>query len=139
MLRVVAANILDAEVVDDKARGMGPEAWGASGGGIAELGEMFLELLVSNEPRLFQAVHAATDIGVEPSISCGDIVEVVLGDDLVGDGILYHLYMTWNAIDAENGPGRIHSWGRSSGVGFQRMFQMSSHLLRTSRKQQPTA
>ena len=29
------------------------------------------------------------------------------------------MYLIWNAIDAENGPGRIHSWGRSSGVGFQ--------------------
>jgi len=29
------------------------------------------------------------------------------------------LCLIWNAIDAENGPGRIHSWGRSSGVGFQ--------------------
>ena len=52
MLRVVAANILDAKVVDDKgesdvARGMGPEAWVASAGGIAKLGEVFLELLVN--------------------------------------------------------------------------------------------
>jgi hypothetical protein len=38
MLRIVAANILDAKVVNDKgesnvASGMGPEAWGASCGG----------------------------------------------------------------------------------------------------------
>ena len=120
MLGVVAANILDAEVVDDKgesdvARGMGPEAWGASGGGIAELGEVFLELLVSNEPRLFQAVHAATDFGVDPSISRGDIVEVVLGDDLVGDDVQWeaHVFVAvhWGAevevADVENSEARI--------------------------------
>jgi hypothetical protein len=35
--------------------------------------------------RLFQAVHVTTDFGVDPSISCGNIVEVVLGDNLVRD------------------------------------------------------
>jgi hypothetical protein len=60
----------------------------AVGAPIAELGEVFLELLVSNEPRLFQAIHAATDFGVDPSISRGgNIVKVVLGDNLVRDDI----------------------------------------------------
>jgi hypothetical protein len=83
MLRIVVANILDAIVVDNKgesdvARGVGPEIWGASCGGIAKIGEVFLELLVSNdEPCLFQAVYAATDFGVYPSLSRGNIVEVV--------------------------------------------------------------
>jgi hypothetical protein len=98
MLRVVAANILDAEVVNNKgesdvARGMGPEAWGASCGGIAELGEVFLELLVSDEPHLFQAIHAATDFGVDSSIRLGNIVEVVLGDDLVRDDVQWEAHV----------------------------------------------
>ena len=87
MVRRVLSEVLDTKIVDHKGEsdifgGMLPKGRGSSDGGVAKLGKVDLEPIVSNAAGLFQAWHAFADIQVYPSVQC-KLGEVVLGDDFL--------------------------------------------------------
>ena len=84
MVRRFFDDLLDTKIVDYKGEadvfgGIFTKGRGSSDGGVAKLGKVDLDPIVSNAAGLFQAWHASVDLQVYPSVGC-ELEEVVLGD-----------------------------------------------------------
>ena len=87
MVRHVLADVLDTKIVDHKGEsdvfgGLFPKGRGPSDRGVAKLCKVYLESIVRDAARLFQAWYAFADIQVYPSVRW-KLEEVVLGNDFL--------------------------------------------------------
>ena len=81
------ADVIDTEIVNHKGEadvfgGMFPKGRGLRDGGVAKLGNVYLEPIVRNAAGLFQACHAFADLQVYPSVQC-KLEEVALGNNFL--------------------------------------------------------
>lgn len=91
VIDVLFANIPDAKVINNKgeydvAHAVVPKTWIAWCGVVVMTGYMFGQPSVGNDFSLLEAVHAFADFDVDPSIWRDNIAQVVLVDDLLGNG-----------------------------------------------------
>jgi hypothetical protein len=73
MIRMLLADILDAEIIDDKDKGnrtssMFEVAWSGGDGSIAILGEVEYKTFVGNDTGLWEAIHAFVDLDVDVTV-----------------------------------------------------------------------
>ena len=88
MISIVLADIFDAKVINDELKNddfgdVFPKREGARDVGISKLGEMQLEVVISNAPDLFQAWHLFADFHTNPSVG-GQVLKIVLADYFLG-------------------------------------------------------
>ena len=60
---------------------------------VAIFGKGFLEIVVSQFSRLFEAIHCSSDFNVDKSVRCCFVVELVFRDDFLGNSGELHLHV----------------------------------------------